>query len=426
MTISREYARSLFAELTQSAMVPLDPDELLHMPGLRQHGHVFFGDLAVRCYKHKARWTYDERDIRAAGREMASLELRLEDVVEVHLPPYSEVADSSPEEWGRPSWRRQMVSWMFNRARHELILEGRSYDEWGDWQRIGSNGLPGELTLEGFLASSSRYRHMQNIAGTRPLQLLTWSGEHWLLPGVYVDLLDRWEEREDELVARASLCSSCGDRSPNWSDWRTPTTSGYVTRCPPCSGSAFQLYTGHLGGVQYETVRRRGTRADDYLCRLCKASQASAWDHCHEHGHVRGPLCGSCNTREGKATPYSFLQLEGGLLHLLECRSCLTQRTLPRRFHLDVVRAHLQRTERHGQRCRRQPYVQALEQAHGVHRFRLQCSGWHTTGDWTKDVTAAEVTAMVRSLVDDAVAEKATASSSRPDSGRELLHVLCP
>jgi hypothetical protein len=43
MPISREYARSLFADLTQSAAVPLDPDELLHMPGLRQHGHVFFG-----------------------------------------------------------------------------------------------------------------------------------------------------------------------------------------------------------------------------------------------------------------------------------------------------------------------------------------------------------------------------------------------
>ncbi|WP_406364399.1 hypothetical protein [Streptomyces sp. NBC_01579] len=54
--------RSLFADLTQSAPVPLDPDERIHMPGLRQHGHVFFGDTAVRCYKHKARWTYDERD----------------------------------------------------------------------------------------------------------------------------------------------------------------------------------------------------------------------------------------------------------------------------------------------------------------------------------------------------------------------------
>ncbi|MFF2847515.1 hypothetical protein ACFVT5_14460 [Streptomyces sp. NPDC058001] len=57
MPTSREYARSLFAELTQSATVPLDPDELLHTPDLRVHGHVFVGEIALRCYKHKARWT---------------------------------------------------------------------------------------------------------------------------------------------------------------------------------------------------------------------------------------------------------------------------------------------------------------------------------------------------------------------------------
>ncbi|MEV6497854.1 endonuclease domain-containing protein [Streptomyces prunicolor] len=28
--------------------------------------------------------------------------------------------------------------------------------------------------------------------------------------------------------------------------------------------------------------------------------RASVWDHCHEHGHVRGPVCPSCNTFEGK------------------------------------------------------------------------------------------------------------------------------
>lgn len=285
------------------------------------------------------------------------------------------------------------MSWMCDQARNKLLQEGRHHDEWGSWRDIGANGLPGDLTREEFVASSS-HRHLQNIAGTRPLQLLTWSGENWLLPRVYAGLLDRWERREGELVTRARLCSSCGDQGPYWGGWRTPTTYGYVTRCPPCSGAAFQLYTGHLRGVECEKVRRRGTQADDYLCRLCKASQASAWDHCHEHGHVRGPLCGSCNTREGKATPYLFLQLEGGALHLLECRGCLEKRTLPRRFHLDVVRAHLEQTERHG-RCGKKPYARELERTHGVHRFQLECSGWHATGNWTKDVTASEVAEIV-------------------------------
>ncbi|MER6394079.1 endonuclease domain-containing protein [Streptomyces sp. NPDC001523] len=402
MPISREYARSLFVDLTQNAQVPLDPDELIHMPGLRQHGHVFFGDIAVRAYKHKARWTYDERDIRAAGRALADLEVRLDDVVDAQLPAYRDIPERDPEKWDRPDWRRRLVSWMFSRARNQLLDQGRHYDEWGSWRDIGANGLPGELTWEEFIASS-RTRYQQNIAGTRPLQLLTWSGETWLLPRAYSELLDRWEQREEELTARARLCS-CGAQGPYWGGWRrhNPRT-GYVTLCPPCAGESRQLYTGHLRGVLYETPRRRNTRADDYLCRFCKESPASAWDHCHGHGYVRGPLCGSCNTREGMGIAYYFLQLEGGALHLLECRGCLEQRTLPPRFHLAVVRAHLERTERHG-RCNKQPYAREVEHAHGVHRFQLDCSGWHATGNWTKDVTEAEVATLVRAFVDAALA----------------------
>ncbi|MFD4756348.1 endonuclease domain-containing protein [Streptomyces sp. NPDC058426] len=298
------------------------------MPGLRQHGHVFFGDIAVRCYKHRGRWTYDERDIRAAGRTLADMELRLDDVVEVQLPVYRDLPERDPEAGWRPDWRRRLVSWMYGQARRRLLARGRSYAEWGSWQALGENGLPGELTWEEFVVSSSRYRYTQNIAGTRPLPLLAWSGEKWLLPRAYAGLLDRWEQREDELVARARLCSSCGEQGPYWGGWRTSTMSGYVTRCPPCSGAAFRPYTGHLRGVQYDTLRRRGARADDYLCRLCRSSQASVWDHCHDHGHVRGPLCGGCNTREGKTPASCFLELEGGALHLLQCRGCLEERTL--------------------------------------------------------------------------------------------------
>lgn len=225
MPIGREYARSLFVDLTKSAAVPLDPDELLHMPGLRRHGHVFFGDVAVRCYKHKARWTYDERDIRAASRALVELDLDRDDVVDVQLPPYRDMPERDPEEWQRLNWRRQLVSWMFDRARYKLFREERPYEEWGDWQTIGANGLPGGLSWEEFAASSSKYRHLRNIAGTRPLQLLTWSRENWRLPRAYADLLDRWERREEEPVARARLCSSCGEQGP-----RTGATGGLRPR----------------------------------------------------------------------------------------------------------------------------------------------------------------------------------------------------
>ncbi|MFF9496601.1 hypothetical protein [Streptomyces flaveolus] len=73
------------------------------------------------------------------------------------------------------------MSWMFARARDQRYEQGRHCDEWGSWRKIGANGLPGELTWEVFVASSSARRNLQNIAGTRPLQLLAWSGESWRL-----------------------------------------------------------------------------------------------------------------------------------------------------------------------------------------------------------------------------------------------------
>ncbi|MFF9787713.1 hypothetical protein [Streptomyces nigrescens] len=76
-----------------------------------------------------------------------------------------------------------------------------------------------------------------------------------------------------------------------------------------------------------------------------------------------------------------------------------------------MVRAHLEQTERHG-RCR-QTYAREQEHTHGVHRFQLECSNWHATGKWTKDVTAAEVAALVRAFVDAALA----AQEGRPSPG---------
>ncbi|MGW5259099.1 hypothetical protein ACWERW_40625 [Streptomyces sp. NPDC004012] len=101
------------------------------MPGLRQHGHVFFGDKAVRCYRHKVCWMYDERDILAACRAFAELELDLDDVVDVQLPPYRDIPERDPEECHRPDWPRRLVSWMVDRARNKLVQEERPYEEWG-------------------------------------------------------------------------------------------------------------------------------------------------------------------------------------------------------------------------------------------------------------------------------------------------------
>ncbi|MCX5151626.1 endonuclease VII domain-containing protein [Streptomyces sp. NBC_00320] len=156
----------------------------------------------------------------------------------------------------------------------------------------------------------------------------------------------------------------------------------------------------------YASARTRSTRADGYLCRMCAETRASVWDHCHDHGYVRGPLCASCNTFEGKSSAHSFLRdKEGSALHLLGCRGCLEQRTLPRRYHAALARMHLEATERHvirSRRCRREPWIEDAELDHGAYRFKLSC--WWHDARWTKTVTVTEAATLVRKFVDQVLA----------------------
>ncbi|MEU1932900.1 endonuclease domain-containing protein [Streptomyces coeruleorubidus] len=101
---------------------------------------------------------------------------------------------------------------------------------------------------------------------------------------------------------------------------RSPRADGIAGRWPAflrgeCLVDEGLHKLGHLG--RRDVLRPVADR---------KESPAAGWDHCHEHGYVRGPLCGSCNTREGTGIPHYYLRLEGAALqHLLECRGCLEQ-----------------------------------------------------------------------------------------------------
>ncbi|MFD9339934.1 zeta toxin family protein [Streptomyces sp. NPDC060028] len=131
----------------------------------RQEQQRSSGQSRSAGYKYKARWTYDERDIRRTGQAFAEMRLDLDDVVDVQLPAYRDFAGSDPEEWQRVDWRRRLVSWMFGLARHK-VQDGIPFDEWNDsWKQVGANGLPGDLTWEEFVAASSRHRHSQNMGG---------------------------------------------------------------------------------------------------------------------------------------------------------------------------------------------------------------------------------------------------------------------
>jgi hypothetical protein len=401
--ISPIFARAAFAEMTHGAPLPLNPDALLRTKSshLRGHGHIVIGDIALRVYKHKGRWLYDEREVRQAAQVLANVGVDRSDLVEVDLPAYrshEEHLAEDEETRDRANWRGQISSWMREEAFLKQPLEQRLRFERSDWEEIGENGLPGGLTWDEFVSTRTASRRTCTIAGTRPLELLTRSADRWWLPRTYAEVLDRWEEVEDELLEQARLCSRCGARGPLWSRWRTTTAVEYVTMCPPCSGAEFTAYTGHLRGVPYRQMRARKLRADDYLCRLCMTSRASVWDHCHEHDLLRGPVCASCNTFEGKGVPSQLIRREEVVEHLLECSRCHDERTLPPRFHAAVVGLHLEAEERHAS-CPVAPRARQRDTTADGHAFDLYCDR-HWTKKWRKEVSAADALALVHAYVD--------------------------
>ncbi|MFH0179121.1 hypothetical protein [Streptomyces cacaoi] len=182
--------------------------------------------------------------------------------MEVQLPAYRDHGEQEPEDRGRADWRQRIASWMFWQAR-DKHQEGRPYEEWdGSWKRIGASGLPGELTWDEFVAARSGIRRRENIANTRPLELITVSGGSLFLPRAYAALLDCWEQVEEGLVARARICKGCAAQGPRWGGWRTQRPLGYATLCPPCSGAAFQRGRDRpiVDGSSGAAARRAGAR----------------------------------------------------------------------------------------------------------------------------------------------------------------------
>jgi hypothetical protein len=413
MLVSPKLAGEILVELTHGGPLPVHFGELLpHSGQFVRHGYVIVGDVAVRAYKAKGRWSYDDRELRRAGEALAAVDVDRQDLSEVDFPNFGEVRELPEAEraafWGRLTWRRSVSAWMSNAARqvrhkHRSAVDPYADADWISRYAVDNNGLPGGLSMEDFTAACRD----RTIGCTRLAELLVRVDGRWLLPRAYVDLLDRWQALDNGLADQARQCSQCPRKRPehSWPHWRTPTTAGYVTLCPDCSRAAYPAYTGHLRGTLYASLRP-SVRADAYLCRLCQASRASVWDHCHDHGHVRGPLCASCNTFEGKGD--RFLEREGATLHLLECLGCRQRHTLPERFHLSIVFQHLAATERHG-RCQRTPWVRGHHLAHGVHRFSLSCShAGHKA--WTKELSTADVLTLIRAYVDQALAEDGTAT----------------
>ncbi len=227
----------------------------------------------------------------------------------------------------------------------------------------------------------------------------------WCVPAGWAAVLDGWQRSRLELLAEARRCAGCGalaaDRGQEW-DWRSSGADGWVTRCPDCSVSGFPVYGGTMRGVPYASERRRATRADGYLCVVCGLRRATDWDHCHDHGFVRGPVCAGCNQSEARHHGL-WRRFDGSdrrtTRHLLHCQGCRSATTLPRRYLAALVTDRLRRTERHA-RCQAPPAVELTDLAEQGFKAALHCPNHPLRpASWEVEVDGETVAGWVRSLL---------------------------
>ena len=347
MLIELEQARLLLADLTQGALVTVEP-QVLHAYGFASCGSVLVGELAVKGVKRKNRWHVEDAEVTRAGRALASLVIDPKD-----RAPVGFTWDSKATDW----WSGCEGGWR-SQVRDLLCLMILSRPGPLDAQSLFEPGVPKKTVtrITGLLAQSADVAARRaekgstpvsdrTVGGTRPMDFLSLIEGRWTLPRAYADLMDRQEATRAVLLAQSRCCSRCGAQDERNS--RHSSTSGWFTICPGCAASAFHPYAGELDGTRYTSALRRRLPANTFMCCVCSSAPATAWDHCHDHHLVRGPLCAPCNTLEGVSLYGSWIDTAAGVEHLLRCRGCREAQTLPPRYHAELVRRHLESVERH-------------------------------------------------------------------------------
>ncbi|MFI6567042.1 endonuclease domain-containing protein [Streptomyces sp. NPDC050534] len=398
--IDLKLAQRMLTDLTRGHLIQAAPDAL-NSYRFMANDHALIGDIPVRGYKHKGRWRLMEEDIRRAGQALADLVVDT-GVLTSALPPARRGRNRPPV--AGAGWRSHINGCLERAACERHRTTGCRHENWPC--PLNDQGLPCDMTWEAFL---QRYQNV-TIASTLPVPLMSWSGTQWMLPSTYAAVLDRAEEAEDILSAKAAACSKCDAAVDPWTG-RSSSAASFVTLCASCASSMYRPYRGHLKGKPYSSLSSR-TRADHYLCSLCRnPRRASYWDHCHDHDFVRGPVCGSCNTAEGGGSNFLQRSAGDGVRHLLRCPGCKDGRTLPRRHHLEVVAAAITPDPHHGctavtrrQFCR--------TEADGSVSMHLAC--WHQDGSearWVQVIPTAQVLALVSDFVDDVLRREGDATA---------------
>lgn len=320
--LTQKAAAWYLADATRACPIPL-ACERFRRKDRAPHDFVFFGHVPVRAYKSARQWRFVPEAVLRAGRTVAELPWDPEDLVCLER---AQQDARRTEDFTHTGWRTE--------TQRVVDRAGASY---------GCRCHPPQAA-----AQQPRHTHPDcllrryqdyTIACTLPVRALVWADAAWMIPRTLACILDQRDERESGLQAAEQHCDGCGALSPDGS-WRTPTAIGWRIICPACAVSRLRRYRRELQGAAYVRVREHGPSAANFLCVVCETARpATDWDHCHAHGLIRGPLCGSCNTMEGQGK--EFLARPGSLQHLLQCDDCRTERSLPPHHRLAALRRHL-------------------------------------------------------------------------------------
>jgi len=159
------------------------------------------------------------------------------------------------------------------------------------------------------------------------------SAEAWTVAPHYADFLAAGAALVEEAMIERRRCSRCGAlvaRRVGWADLDTPV--GWENLCVTCLAthdSNLRDYSGQLRDIPYARARyRRENPPTWYRCVVC-GLPAVVWDHCHEHGYIRGPLCRGCNANDRWLfrSPYRFDRRP--IDHVEQCKGCAGTRPGP-------------------------------------------------------------------------------------------------
>jgi hypothetical protein len=167
------------------------------------------------------------------------------------------------------------------------------------------------------------------------------SGDTWVIPHTYAEFLGAAAATVEAVTAERRRCSRCGAavaRRVGWAD--VDTSAGWESLCASCLAthdSSLREYDGQLRDIPYARARyRQQNPATLYRCALC-AQPAVVWDHCHEHGYIRGPLCRECNMSDHWLFRVPYRLERFPIDHAEQCKGCA--RTQPNLgIHAAIVR----------------------------------------------------------------------------------------